>query len=120
MFNPGKIGYLRPNATSVNSLAAFSFLNHDELLSGLKEELPTYLAIATDVAPDIDPLEWWKHHENDLPKWASALCKVLLVQPSSVGAERAFSLLTNSFGSRQDHSLQHYIETSLMLQYNNR
>ena len=45
---------------------------------------------------------------------------VLLVQPSSAGAERAFFfLLSNSFGCRQDNSLQDYIEASLMLQYNN-
>lgn len=119
LFNPSKVSYLRPDATSVNSLAAFAFLHHEELLSGLKEELPMYLALATDVAPDINPLEWWKHHEKELPKWASALRKVLLVQPSSAGAERVFSLLSNSFGCRQDHSLQDYIEISLMLQYNN-
>ena len=43
---------------------------------------------------------------------------VLLVQPSSAAAERVFSLLQNSFSQRQSSSLEDYIETSLMLQYN--
>ena len=42
----------------------------------------------------------------------------LLVQPSSAAAERVFSLLQNSFSQRQSSSLEDYIETSLMLQYN--
>lgn len=33
-------------------------------------------------------------------------------------AERAFSILSNSFTNRQEHSLKDYIETSVMLQYN--
>ena len=117
LFSPTKVD-LHPDATSVDHLRAFPFL-HDEELSGLKEELPNYLAKASDIAPDIDPLEWWKHHEKELPKWASTLRKVLLVQPSSAGAERFFSLLSNSFGHQQDNCLQDYIETSVMLQYNN-
>ena len=44
----------------------------------------------------------------------------LLVQPSSAAAERVFSLLKCSFGDHQDSSLQDYIETSLMLQFNAR
>ena len=43
---------------------------------------------------------------------------VLLVQPSSAAAERVFSLLQNSFTQRQSSSLEDYIETSIMLQYN--
>ena len=97
LFSPTKVDLLHPDATSVDHLRAFPFL-HDEELSGLKEELPNYLAKVSDVAPDIDPLEWWKHHEKELPKWASTLRKVLLVQPSSAGAERFFfrSCLTRS------------------------
>ena len=43
---------------------------------------------------------------------------VALIQPSSGAVERVFSILTNTFGTQQDHSLQDYIEASLMLQYN--
>ena len=38
----------------------------------------------------------------------------------SAASERIFSLERNSFGERQNSSLQDYIEASLMLQYNNR
>ena len=40
------------------------------------------------------------------------------MQPSSAATERAFSILNSSFKDQQDHSLQDYVETSLMLQYN--
>ena len=56
-------------------------------------------------------------HES---KWAEATRKVLLLQPSSVAAERVFSLLFNSFSSRQDSSLEDYVELSVTIQYNSR
>ena len=43
---------------------------------------------------------------------------VLLVEPSSAAAERVFSHLSNSFTEQQMSSLEDYIETSIMLQYN--
>ena len=55
-----------------------------------------------------------------LPFWSAALRKVLLIQPSSAAAERVFSLLNASFSDQQEHSLQDYIELSLMFQYNKR
>ena len=60
-----------------------------------------------DLSPEIDPLRhWWKAHKSALPKWANAIRKVLLLQPSSVAAECVFSLLSNSFSSHQDSSLE--------------
>ena len=41
-----------------------------------------------------------------------------LIQPSSAGAERAFSILNNIFTDRQDNASQDYLESSVMLQYN--
>ena len=41
-----------------------------------------------------------------------------LIQPSSAAAERVFSLLANSFGSKQENALGDYIEASVVLQYN--
>ena len=53
-------------------------------------------------------------------RFIMAPCKnVLLVQPSSAAAERVFSILSSSFTERQTSSLEDYIETSVMLQYNN-
>ena len=42
----------------------------------------------------------------------------LLVQPSSAAAERVFSILNSSFGDKQQHALEDYIEASIQLQYN--
>ena len=50
--------------------------------------------------------------------WSSAAMQALLVQPSSAAAERAFSLLANSFGDRQQNALEDYVEASVMLHYN--
>ena len=61
---------------------------------------------------------WWKRNEEVLPNWSSTCKSVLLVQPSLAAAERVFSILSNSFTDRQEHSLKDYIETSVMLQYN--
>ena len=55
---------------------------------------------------------------NLLPTWATAAKKVLVTQPSSAAAERAFSLLNSTFADNQDNSLKDYIETTIMLRYN--
>ena len=50
-------------------------------------------AASEDVSPDLCPLEFWRRHKVSLPSWASAVCKVILVQPSSAASERVFSIL---------------------------
>jgi len=82
--------------------------------------LPQYLAKTADVSEQFNPLEWWKFNANELPNWSSAACKVFVLQPSSAASEIVFSLLRATFSEQQECSLQDYIETSLMLQYNNR
>ena len=103
---------------SVDSLASFSFLNIPSVLSALKAELPQYVASTEYLAASYDHLQWWKENESVLPTRAAWARKVLVVQPSSAVAERVFSLLKSSFSERQGQSLQDYLETSLMLQYN--
>ena len=118
LFSPQKVYLLQPDASMVEqSLSSIPFFS-SEIISRLKEELPDYLARAADTSADISPLEWWKRNASDLPHWAEATRKILLLQPSSAAAERVFSLLQNLFGEQQDNSLQDYIECSLMLQYN--
>ena len=119
LFLPQNVVELNPDAGTVDSLQAFPFFTAP-LLADLKSELPSYLAKAAGVDADFDPLEWWKAHKTDLPHWSAAASDVLLVQPSSAAAERVFSLLKASFGSQQDTTLNDYIQTSLMLQYNQR
>ena len=115
-----KIGEIQPSAADIDILTSIPFLNSPEVLNDLKKELPAYLAAAEDVSPQVDPLHWWRGHESQLPKWAKACSLVLLMQPSSAAAERVFSLLSNSFSSRQESSLEDYVELSVMLQYNKR
>ena len=117
LFSPSKMYELKPSALDINCLRVFPFL--DAMIPGLKPELPTYLAAAEDVSAQVDPLTWWKIHENDLPLWAKACKMVLLVQPSSGAAERVFSILEASFSKQQCKSLEDYVELSVMIQYNN-
>ena len=77
-------------------------------------EIPMYMAAASevawfhcincsseDVSTEIDLIAWWKRHAIELPKWANAFKKVLLVQPSSAAAERVFSIL--QMGNRKQN-----------------
>ena len=118
-FNPKKIADIKPDAAALNSLLIMPFLDA-ATMHKLKEELPLYLAKAADISPQYDPLQWWRMNSTELPSWSAALRKVLLIQPSSAAAERVFSLLNANFSDQQDHSLQDYVELSLMYQYNKR
>ena len=73
------------------------------------------MARAADVSVDMDPVEWWDRQAQYLPHWATAVRKIVLVQPSSAAAERDFPLLTASFNEHHEHALQDYLEASLML-----
>ena len=98
----------------------FPFLNDDGIISGLKAELPAYLAATEDVVINTEDrkVEWWHNHKDQLPHWASAVKKALLVQPSSAAAERVFSILNSSFNDQQEHTLVDYLQASVMTQYN--
>ena len=119
LFSLQKINLIQPDANALaQELAVVPFLNIAHVVAGLTAELPDYLVRAADTSPNFSPLEWWKQNASALPNWSEAARKILLLQPSSAAAERVFSLLNSSFGDQQDNSLQDYIESSLMLQYN--
>ena len=65
-------------------------------------------------------LKWWHNHASALPKWSATFKVALLIQSSSAAAERVFSLLSNTLTERQTRSMEDYIETSVMFQYNYR
>ena len=117
-FSPQKMHEMQPSASSLESLKAFPFFDSQEELETLKAELPAYLAKAADVDSSIDPLQWWQRNASALPHWVAAARKVLLVQPSSDASERVSSLFNASFQGQQETTLQDYLETSVMLQYN--
>jgi len=55
----------------------FSSSHAAEELEGLKAELPTYLAKATGVAPNLSCLDWWNQSKTSLPYWSAAARRVL-------------------------------------------
>ena len=103
-------------------IETFPFLDSDEIINGLKAELPDYLAAAEDVSVlnEEQKVEWWHRQEERLPRWVTVVKQVLLIQPSSAAAERVFSILKASFNEQQDCALVDYIQASVMAQYNKR
>jgi hypothetical protein len=91
-----KAHIMQPRAVDLDSLKSFPFFS-DDVIKGLKDELPVYLSKCTDTDPDSCPLEWWKRNSGDIPTWSACARKVLLVQPSSAASERVFSITTGFF-----------------------
>ena len=114
-FSPMKLNEMQPSASDIDS-CAIPFLNNPATITSLKEELPVYLAKADDVSPTVNVLDWWKQNEHAL---VFSSKKGYANKPSAA-AERVFSLLNNSFGSRQQNSLEDYVEASIILQYSKR
>ena len=108
-FLPHKINEQRPTISDMDSLKSFPFLD-SVMIAALKSELAEYVAAAEGVTENVNTLEWWrgKEENNSLPNWIKALKLVLLVQPSSAAAERAFSILNNSFHTTQESALEEY------------
>ena len=115
---PIKVQSLNPTAASRQELRNFPFIT-DDIIVDLAQELPLYLAAADGVTVtcENDKLTWWASHKETLPHWASLVKTLLLIQPSSASAERAFSLLTNGFSSQQERALEDYLEACVMIQY---
>ena len=62
-------------SADITSLSVVSFLNNPDTIAGLTTELPTYLAKANTVDPQMDVSEWWKDNTEDLPNWFCAAKK---------------------------------------------
>ena len=117
LFDSGKVNEIKPTGTDVDKLKVFPFFS----LSRTKNQVAClfiWQRLEVCVSAEMNKLEWWKIHENELPKWSSACKQVLLIQPSSGAAERVFSLLVNSFTDQQTRLLEDYVETFIMMQYN--
>ena len=66
-------------------------------------------------------LRWWKVHGSKFPAaWAEAARIVFAFTPTSVAAERVFSLLKFVFGDQATTALADYIQTAIMLRSNKR
>jgi hypothetical protein len=117
---PVQVQHLNPTAASLEEFRNFPFLDDDNVIANLAQELPNYLAAADSVTmtDDDDKLAWWAGHSETLSNWSSLVKKLLLLQPSSASAERAFSLMNNAFNVQQDSALGDYSEASVMIRYN--
>ena len=116
LFSPVKVNDMQPVATDVDMLQSIPVLNTNGTIDKLKTELPAYVAKTSGISA----LEWFKKYEDQLPSWAEAFKLVVLIQSSSSAAERAFSLLNNSFSPQQTSTLEDCVECSIMLQFNKR
>ena len=57
LFSPHTVKMMQPTAADIDSLAIISFLSQQETLSGLKEELPAYLAQCSDIRSAVTDIE---------------------------------------------------------------
>jgi hypothetical protein len=139
LLNPYTCYLMAPNADAVRKLAAaFPLLRRDSTgrVERLVAELPAYVSLCQPLRLPDKPatpkdLTFQKHRDTHIaqffasnkaliPEFYSLFRDCALVTASSAGAERVFSLLTNTFGDQQLSSLEDYIETALMLQYRKR
>ena len=60
-----------------------------------------YLAVVdgTQIQAEDEKLKWWGRNACSLPRWARAVKKILVVQPSSTAAERVLSCMKSSFSN---------------------
>jgi hypothetical protein len=59
----------------------------------LMKELVAYRSEARDADNTVPILEWWRNKKAELPNWYALTKRALLIQPSSAGVERVFSVL---------------------------
>ena len=112
----------------VNDMANIKPLSSNNLIDGMKSELPAYLSAAQGVTfdrKDIDKftedvLTWWRINGNQFPTWALAARMVFAFSPNSAARERVFSLLAAMFTKEQHSTLADQIQAALMLKYNKR
>jgi len=129
IFDPSWAVSVNATTEMVNELQAIKPLAADEeLLAAMCQELPSYLAAASDLQvnrADVDEftsavLQFWRTHGSTVPSWARAARIVFAMSPSSASCERVFSLMKNIFGDEQLRALSDYVAGSLMLKYNKR
>ena len=76
-FSPHQCEVMQPVATS---LTLYPFLNQGDILTGLEDELPAYIAKYSNVSLDMLAEERWKRNLYNVHKWSK---QVLLLQLSS-------------------------------------
>ena len=115
------------NPALLNRMSVITPLNALDMLDGMKQELPLYLAAAAN-APAFNKasvadyteaiLKWWRTNGGLFKAWALAARVVFAISPNSASCERVFALLKRLFGEQQMHSLADLVQATLMLNYN--
>ena len=100
---PVQVQSLDPTAESLEEFGNFPFINDDTKIANLAEELPAYLAAADGVTVTCEEDRLLGGRPMQIP---SRIKTLLLIQSSSASAERAFSILANSFNAQQDRPLK--------------
>ena len=112
----------------MNDMAKIKPLSANDLISGMKSELPDYLAAAQGATFDhkdidvftVDMLTWWRNNGKKFPSWALAARIIFAFSPNSAACERVFSLLASMFTKEQHSALADQLQAALMLKYNKR
>ncbi len=101
----------------MQELVSLPFVTAPERLL-ITVEVNAYLALGDAVVEADNLCAFWLRHKAQLPILYTKAMIAALIQPSSGCVERVFSLLRNLFNDRQDHTLQDYVQGSVMLAYN--
>ena len=122
-----RIREIRPTPQQLDDLNIFKCISVPQplvCLSGLKSELPIFLALAQDLhAEDFqmnDILPFFCAHQSELPTWSHFACVLATQQANSASVERVFSILKQAFKETQEKSLGDYVYGVVMRRYNNR
>ena len=113
------------------ALRAIDPLVEHDLIDKMKAELPFYLSACSSASLVVDHgdvkefttkvLKWWAlADKSKFPTWAVAARIVFSFTPNSAACERVFSLMKFMFGDQQWATLGDYIQSALMLSYNER
>ena len=76
-FSPIQVQALKPDATDIEHLRQLPFLNDNNMIIHLQQELPAYLAAVSDVEKltDEEIVGWWMSQEDELPFWSKSVKK---------------------------------------------
>ena len=97
-------------------------------IDGMVTEIPNYLVRVNGVLQvNSSPNDqmaftkrFWSLNRDGFPFLIQFIRYVFTLTTSSAAAERAFSILKNSFGEQQTQALEDYVQLSCMFQYNGR
>ena len=113
LFNPRVVKTSKTVAADVDQIRAVpaAFLNDDNTIQSLKDELPAYLAIVGNILDDFDQCSCGHLVMVEKQRCRNSILGLCcqenraLVQPLPAAAKRVFSLLVTMFGDQQHDAL---------------